>query len=162
MKKIVYPGSFDPFTLGHLDLVKRCSKLFDEVVILVSKNFKKTIFLTDEERVKLISDVVKDEKLNNVKVDLSNELTANYCQKNQINYLLRGIRNNSDLTTEEELNYFNRLLNNKIETIYLLSVNEYRLVSSSRVRELFHFGQVIESTLPKAVSKYLLSKLYQR
>lgn len=162
MKRIVYPGSFDPFTMGHLNIVKRAAKVFDEVIILVSHNPQKNHFLLPEERINLIKQVIKDEKLSNVRVDICDNLTTSYCKNNKINLLLRGIRQNCDLADEEELSFYNLLLTPEIETFYLLTDNRYRLISSSKVRELFGLGIVKSEILPTAVANYLLNKLYQR
>ena len=157
MKKAVYPGSFDPLSNGHLDLIKRASKLFDEVHILVSVNmFKKTIF-TAEERINMIKLVTKD--LPNIYVTSYDGLVVNYCKENDINIIVRGLRNYSDYENEFSLFQYNRDINNSVETVLLMPTTKNQVVSSSAIRELVTFGCDISKYVPKEIKNMIIEKI---
>jgi pantetheine-phosphate adenylyltransferase len=157
MKKAVYPGSFDPLSNGHLDLIKRASKLFDEVHILVSVNIlKKTIF-TAEERINMVKLVTKD--LNNVYVTSYDGLVVNYCKENNINIIVRGLRNYSDYENEFSLFQYNRDINNSVETVLLMPTTKNQVVSSSAIKELVTFGCDISKYVPKEIKNMIIEKI---
>ncbi len=157
MKKAVYPGSFDPLSNGHLDLIKRASKLFDEVHILVSVNvLKKTIF-TAEERINMVKLVTKD--LNNVYVTSYDGLVVNYCKENNINIIVRGLRNYSDYENEFSLFQYNRDINNSVETVLLMPTTKNQVVSSSAIKELVTFGCDISKYVPKEIKNMIIEKI---
>jgi len=155
--KAVYPGSFDPLSNGHLDIIKRAAKLFDELHVLVSTNiFKKYVFTT-EERIEMIKLACKD--IPNVIVDSSDDLVVNYCKDKHIGVIVRGMRNYSDYETEFSLFQYNRDINPKIETILLMPTTKNQVVSSSSIKELVKFNCDISKYLPKEILDIVLNKL---
>ncbi len=157
MRKAVYPGSFDPFSNGHLDILRRAAKLFDEIHVLVSYNVNKTTFFTTDERVKMISRCIED--LNNVKVVSYDGLVVNYCKENDIQVIIRGLRNYSDYEHEFSLFQYNKDIYPKIETIILLPVTKNQFVSSSAIRELVCFGCDISKYVPKQIVQDVIERL---
>lgn len=135
MKTALFPGSFDPFTVGHYDIVRRGLKLFDRIVVAVGYNCQKKGFLDVQARVQLIRDVFKDES--RVEVIEYSGLTADLCDRTEVYYLLRGVRSSVDFVYEKEVDNVNRLLNPKIENVLLFTHPNYSMVSSSIVRELY-------------------------
>lgn len=156
MNKAVYPGSFDPLSNGHLDIIKRAARLFDEVHVLVSNNILKHCAFSVEERVHMIELCVS--KLTNVKVYSSPDLVANYCKQNNINIIVRGLRNIQDYENEFTLYQYNRDINPYCETIILLPSSKNQVVSSSAVKELVTFGVDISSYVPKEIAKIVTEK----
>lgn len=138
MSKVIYPGSFDPITNGHLDIIKRVSKLFDEVVIGIFTNTsKKSYWFNVDERIKLIQKVLNDNNINNAKVIKFSGLLVDYINKNDIDILIRGLRAVSDYEYELQLTLTNSTLTeNKFETLFLTSSREYLYLSSSLVKEI--------------------------
>ena len=157
MKKCVYPGSFDPISNGHLDIIKRAAKLFDEVHVLVSYNmFKKTTF-TKDERIELIK--LATSNLTNVIVTAYDGLVVNYCKENQINIIIRGMRNYSDYENEFQLFQYNKDINPNVETVILLPSSKNQFISSSAIKELVTFGLDISKYVPKAIVDKVTEKL---
>ena len=156
MTKAVYPGSFDPLTKGHLDLIKRASKLFDEVHVLISHNIVKNYTFTTEERVSMVSDSVKD--LKNVKVFTDDGLVVNYCKNNHINVIVRGMRTYSDYEAEFSLFQYNRDIYPGIETILLMPTTKNQVVSSSAIKELVSYGVDISKYVPSAIKDRVVEK----
>ena len=155
--KAVYPGSLYPLSNGHLDIIKRAAKLFDELHVLVSTNiFKKYVFTT-EERIEMIKLACKD--IPNVVVDASDDLVVNYCKDKHIGVIVRGMRNYSDYETEFSLFQYNRDINPKIETILLMPTTKNQVVSSSSIKELVKFNCDISKYLPKEILDVVLNKL---
>ncbi len=155
MHKIVFPGSFDPITNGHLDIIKRLSQMFEEVHIVIGINFSKEEFLTINERKDLISKVVN---LENVFIDTTEDLVVDYCTKNKINLIAKGVRNNHDFGFEQSLNYNNKYLNSNIETILIFSNPINIHISSSVVKELLVFNHSIKHLVPIEVNNFLQAK----
>ncbi len=156
MKKAVYPGSFDPLSNGHLDLIRRASRLFDEVHILISINvFKKSLF-TPEERIEMIKMVTKD--LPNIKVTSYDGLVVNYCKENNIDIIIRGLRNYSDYENEFSLFQYNRDIYPSIETVLLMPKTRLQVVSSSAIKELLTFGCDISKYVPKCILERIKAK----
>ena len=157
MKKCVYPGSFDPISNGHLDIIKRAAKLFDEVHIVVSYNmFKKSAF-TKDERIELIK--LATSNLNNVIVTAYDGLVVNYCKENQINIIIRGMRNYSDYENEFQLFQYNKDINPSVETVILLPSSKNQFISSSAIKELVSFGLDISKYVPKQIVEKVVEKL---
>ncbi len=154
--KALYPGSFDPLTLGHLDILTRASKIFGKVTILISENPGKTEKLDIDTREKLITEAVKD--LENIDVKRYSGLTVDYALKHSYDFLLRGMRGAGDFETELEMSQINRALSNGLETVFLMTSPQHSFIRSSRVWELLEFGEAIEALVPKNVAKYLLEK----
>ncbi len=148
MTKVMIPGSFDPFTLGHLDIVVRCSKIFDEIIVVVGNNSQKKYLLSAESRVKYIEDATKNFK--NVKCVLWDGLIADFAVANGIKIIVKGIRNQVDVEYENEMTFVNRSIadtknNAVLETFYLASLPEYSHISSSVVRKLLSLDLSVNS-----------------
>lgn len=157
MSKAVYPGSFDPFSNGHLDIVKRASKLFDEIHVLVSNNiFKKTIFST-EERINLIKKCTPD--IPNLVITSFDGLVVNYCKDNEISIIIRGLRNYSDYEAEFSLYQYNKDIYPNVETILLLPSTKTQFVSSSAIKELLNFNCDISKYVPKEIKQDIIDKM---
>lgn len=153
MTVAIYPGSFDPFTNGHLDILKSGSEIFDKVIIAVSYNVNKKGFLTVDERVELIKKSVAN--LNNVEVDFFEGLTVEYARKKGADVLLRGLRTSFDFEYELQLSQTNNALFGELKTVFLITKPEYNFISSSMVREILVNGGDISKFVPKAVEEFL-------
>ena len=129
MRKAIFAGSFDPMTMGHVNIIQRASKMFDEVYVVVALNFEKKTMFSADERVELIRESLSD--IQNVKVDKYSGLIAEYAKNNDIKYVVRGIRNSQDAQYEVELSLNNKFLNNELETILFPAEKEYLITSSS-------------------------------
>ena len=147
--KAIYPGSFDPFTNGHLDIVKKSAALFDEVYVVIGINSAKRRAVDSDLMKKAIEDTVNDLGLDNVRVAVYEGLVAQYAKENGIKYMIRGLRNNMDYNYEENIAEVNKLINPSMEYVYFRAENV--AVSSSMVKELHAYGQDISVYLPKAV-----------
>ena len=152
-KIAIYPGSFDPITLGHLDVLRDGAQMFDKVIITVSNNMNKHSLLSVEERKELIKQSVQD--IPNVEVDSFDGLTVNYAKKQGATILLRGLRAVSDFEYEMQLSQTNRALSEDIKTVFLITKPEYNFISSSTVKEILKNGGDISKFVPEAVHKYL-------
>ena len=133
MRKAIFPGSFDPFTLGHLDILKRSLSLFDKIIVGVGRNNQKKTMFSENERINFIKNSFKDES--RVEVMSYQGLTIDFCKKVGANFIVRGIRNNGDFEFEKAIARTNRRLS-KIETVFLLTSVKTSFISSSIVREL--------------------------
>tara|TARA_R110001632_G_scaffold78771_2_gene176554 strand:- start:3847 stop:4314 length:468 start_codon:yes stop_codon:yes gene_type:complete len=148
MKKAVFPGSFDPITLGHEDIIKRAIPLFDEITIAIGINADKKYMFSLEQRKKFIEDAFKDQE--NVKVVTYKGLTIDFCKENDIDYILRGLRNPADFEFEKAIAHTNRKLS-KIETVFLLTAARTSFISSSIVRDVIRNGGDASSLVPSSV-----------
>ncbi len=155
MNKIIFPGSFDPITNGHVDLIKRASIIFDEITIVVIDCSKKKTLINNSERVQLIEQVIESENLKGVSVDTTKMMISKYCRENNNYLILRGLRNTSDLSFEHNMNMHNVILEPKIETICLLAKQENFHISSSAVREIYFFNGTVDHLVPKQVANKL-------
>ena len=156
MKVAIYPGSFDPITNGHLDILKSGSEIFDKVIIAVSYNINKQSFLYTDERVELIKKAV--EHLDNVEVDAFEGLTIEYAKKKGVQVLLRGLRTSFDFEYELQLSQTNNALCEDLKTVFLITKPEYSFISSSMVREILINKGDISKFVPPVVNEYLLTK----
>ncbi len=156
MKTVLYPGSFDPVTNGHLDIIKRASKMFDEVTVGVLVNSQKSPMFTADERTALIQEAVKD--LPNVKVVQFGGLLVDYVVKEGITAIVKGLRAISDFEMELQMASMNKKLNDDAETIFMMTATEYSYLSSSLVKEVFRFGGEIEGLVPTNVYQYMHTK----
>lgn len=147
----VYPGSFDPITLGHLDLIQRSSILFEKVIVAVLRNPNKQPFFTVDKRLKQIRTCTKH--LQNVEIDSFAGLTVDYAKMRQAGVLLRGLRVVSDFEQELQMAHTNKTLWDGVETIFLATATEYSFLSSSMVKEIAKFGGRIDHLVPENVSK---------
>ena len=156
MKIAVYPGSFDPITNGHLDILKNAAEIFEKVIIAVAHNSAKNGFLSTEERVNLIKKSIIN--MPNVEVDAFSGLTIDYAKKNGANVLIRGLRAVSDFEFEMQLSQTNSALCEDIKTVFLTTKPEYNFISSSTIKEILANGGDISKFVPKAVNEYLIKK----
>ncbi len=156
MKTAIYPGSFDPITKGHLDVLKRAADIFDKVIIVVSVNVNKKSFLPLEDRLMLIRESCKD--LNNVEVESFNGLTIEFAKKKKANVLIRGLRAVSDFEYEMQLSQANSALCSDIYTVFLITKPKYNFISSGTVREIAQMKGDISKFVPEPVAKYLETK----
>ena len=152
----VYPGTFDPITNGHLDIIKRASGLFDKLYVVVPSNINKKTLFSVEERVNLIKQVVVD--IPNVEVDTTDMLTVDYAKTVGATTLLRGLRMVSDFEYELQMAALNKSLNNNVETIFIMSSHEYSFLSSSSVKEIAAFSGEFKELVPKPVYDALQEK----
>ena len=156
-KKIaLYPGSFDPITNGHLDVLERASKMFDSVVIAVLNHPNKQSFLIVEERVNLIKETTKN--MPNVSVDSFGGLTVEYAKKIGASFLIRGLRTITDFEYEIQLCQTNQVIAPNIDTVFLSTRPEHNFISSSIVKELSNHKTDISKFVPKNVVEYMLTK----
>jgi pantetheine-phosphate adenylyltransferase len=155
-KKIVYPGSFDPVTNGHLDIVERAAKIFDEVIVSVFCNPNKDPVFTMEERVQMLKKATK--KFNNVKVDSFSGLTTKYVHSIEGEAILRGLRAVSDFEGEFQMASMNKHLDDEIETIFLMTDTKYAFLSSSVIKEAAYFDGNIKDLVPEFVYQKLHDK----
>ena len=151
----IYPGSFDPITNGHIDILKSGAEIFDKVIIAVSYNVNKKGFLPIEERIKLIKSSV--EFLPNVEVDSFEGLTVEYAKKRNADVLLRGLRTSFDFEYELQLSQTNNALDKNLKTVFLITKPEYNFISSSMVREILINNGDISKFVPRVVEEYLKS-----
>lgn len=158
MKKIaIYPGSFDPITNGHIDLIHRASKLFDTVIIGITQNSKKTSFLSIEERIFAAQEALQT--IDNIEVLGFDTLLVDFAKKQNAQVILRGLRAVSDFEYEFQLSGMNKHLNPNIETLFMTPAEQYANISSSLVREILSLGGDIGAFVPKSVETLLKSKL---
>ncbi len=157
--KAIYPGTFDPITYGHLDLVQRASLIFDNVILAVNSNSnsgKSTLF-TASERITLAEEVTRH--LKNVQVAGFNELTVHFASKHNATILLRGLRSTADFTHERQLASMNRHLMPALESVFMIASEKWSFISSSLVKEVARYGGDISELLPAPVLAALLKKL---
>ena len=160
MKIAVYPGSFDPITLGHIDVLRDGAQMFDKVIITVSNNISKSALLSVEERLNLIKESVKD--IPNVEVDCFDGLTVEYAKSKNATILLRGLRAVSDFEYEMQLSQTNRALDENIKTVFLITKPEYNFISSSSVKEILKNNGDISKFVPASVYEYLTEKYIEK
>lgn len=156
MKRAIYPGTFDPITNAHIDIVKRAKKLFDIVIIAIAQPRHKNPLFTLEERLFLVKESLKE--LENVEVITFNGLLVDLCKKLNVSVIIRGIRAVSDFDYEFQIAWMNRKLFYDIETIFLMPSEEYFFLSSSLVKEVAMLGGNIDNFVPKIVKVELLKK----
>jgi pantetheine-phosphate adenylyltransferase len=152
----IYPGTFDPPTNGHLDIVQRASALFDRVVVGVGMNSAKKTFFTDDERIALMREACAAHK--NVEVQGFDILTVDFARSVQARFVIRGIRALSDFEFEFEMANMNRHLAPEIEMVFLMTAPEYLFLSASRVKELAAFGASVDEMVPPNVAKKLAAR----
>jgi len=157
MKKIaVYPGSFDPITNGHVDIIKRGLRMFDELIILIAYNRNKNTLFSVDERSEMIREVIKDCK--NVRVDCSDGLLVEFVKDSGANVILRGLRALSDFEYEFQLALINRRLNREIETVFLMTGYKWFYTSSTIIKEAASLGGSVKGLVPEIVNLKLTEK----
>jgi pantetheine-phosphate adenylyltransferase len=151
MKKVaVFPGSFDPFTIGHEAIIRRALSLFDEIIIAVGANTLKKNFYSLETRKEMITGVFKNEP--RVRVDHYEGLTVDYCKKNGAGYLLRGLRTSADFEFERAIGQVNKSMAPDIESVFLLTVPEHSFINSTIVRDIIRNGGDASKFVPAAIN----------
>ena len=161
MKIAVYPGTFDPITFGHIDVIKKSLKIFDKLIVATTDNTDKNYFFSIEERIDIINNsLFKDLKFNKkkIKVISFNNLTIDLCRKYNATAIIRGLRAVSDFEYEFQLAGMNKKLNSKIETMFMMSDVENQIISSKFVKEIANLGGDIERFVSKYTVKMLKSK----
>jgi pantetheine-phosphate adenylyltransferase len=153
LKIAIFPGSFDPITIGHVDIVKRSIPLFDKIIVAIGVNTQKKYLFSLEQRTEWIKDVFKEYPT--IEVSSYNGLTINYCKEIGAQYLLRGIRSASDFEYEKTIAHLNHTMESQIETILMLSPPEYSSISSTIVREIILGKGDVSKFVPKEIVKNL-------
>lgn len=156
MSIAIYPGSFDPLTKGHLDIITRAARIFEELVVVVSVNTSKTAMFTQAQRKQMIEESVKH--LPNVKVDTFSGLLVDYVKERKGAVIVKGLRALLDFEDEFKMALINRHLNEEAETVFLTTSMNYAHISSSLVKEVFHFGGDISSMVPEPILKWCTAK----
>ena len=156
MRRAIFPGTFDPFTLGHLDILNRSKLIFDEVIIGIGENIDKKAMFSLEDRINFIKSVVINSE--NIKVQSYKGLTIDFCKKVDANFIVRGVRNNGDFEFEKAIARTNRLLS-KIETVFLLTSAKTSFISSSIVRELIKNKGDYSRLIPESITKIVSDNL---
>jgi pantetheine-phosphate adenylyltransferase len=155
-KIAVYPGSFDPITYGHLDIIKRAVKIFDKVIVAVARNYDKQSLFTPQEKVEMIKEAVKDYPT--VSVDSFEGLLMEYMKKATATVALRGLRATSDFEYEYHMAAMNRSLNDEIDTLFMMTSRDYFFVSSRTIREVASLGGSVNEFVPDNVAQKLNEK----
>ena len=152
----IYPGSFDPLTNGHIDIINRSAAIFQNLIIAVASNSEKETLLTKDDRVEIIKESISN--INNVKVESFDGLLVDYARKNDIFTIIRGLRTLSDFEYEFRMAIMNRSLDNSMETVFLMTDEKYGHISSSFVKEIYNLSGDVSTFIPKAAS-YRLNKI---
>jgi len=154
MKKIaLFPGSFDPITLGHLDIVNRALPLFDEIIVAVGMNSQKKYLFSLEHRLDMLEAVFKSEP--KIRIDHFKGLTVNYCKSQNVHYLLRGIRSSGDFDYEKTISQLNHVIGDELETVFLITKPEFSFISSTIVREIIKGDGDVSSFVPDEIESLL-------
>ena len=149
MRRAVFPGSFDPITIGHEDIINRALPLFDEIIIAVGYNSTKSGMFEVDKRMELIREVFKNES--KIKVEKYQTLTIDYCKTKDAQYILRGLRTAADFEFERGIGQVNRMMANDVETVFMLTAPEYTPISSSIVRDIIRHKGDLNGLLPKSI-----------
>jgi pantetheine-phosphate adenylyltransferase len=152
----IYPGSFDPLTLGHLDIIERARNICDKLIIAAARNISKKHLFSLEERLEMIKQSCTS--MDNIEIVTFNGLLADYCKERKVNFIAKGIRNRMDIDYEYAVSLMNRKLAPETETIFLLSRSEHSFISSSMVKEVASYGGDITSVVPQFVKQKLTEK----
>jgi pantetheine-phosphate adenylyltransferase len=155
MKRAIFPGSFDPFTIGHESIVNRALYIFDEIIIAIGYNSEKKGLFPVDTRIRMIEDVYSGNT--RVNVEKYNKLTVDYCKEKNINFIMRGLRTAADFEYERAIAQMNRFMDHSIHTIFLLTEAEHTPISSTILREVLRYGGDIGEYIPKTmdIKKYI-------
>jgi pantetheine-phosphate adenylyltransferase len=156
----IYPGSFDPLTSGHVDIIERGARIFDQIIVAILANAEKTPLFSESERVSIIREVFKGQ--DNVRVDTFNGLLVDYAQRQQATVLVRGLRAVSDFEYEFQMALMNRHLAPGLETVFMMPDEKYTYISSRLIKEVFSLGGEISGLVPPIVEDKLRSKQKSR
>jgi len=160
MKIAIYPGTFDPITNGHLDIVQRAARLFDKVIVTIARNSSKNPMFTEQERLALMKAAVKGNK--RVAVDVFDGLLVDYARKKKATAIVRGLRAISDFEYEFQMALMNRKLNDQLETVFMMPNAKYTFLNSSIVREIARLGGDVKDFVPPVVQKALAARIKDR
>ena len=160
MKTAIYPGSFDPVTLGHLNIIRRAAQVFDKVVVCVMVNTDKNPMFTLEERMELIRRVVA--RFDNIEVDTHSGLLAEYAQKHEGAVIVKGLRAVSDFESEFQMALINKKINPQLDTLFLTSSEKYTFLSSSAVKEMARYGADLTEFVPVEIIGDVIAKSQKR
>ncbi|MBQ1950502.1 MAG: pantetheine-phosphate adenylyltransferase [Clostridia bacterium] len=159
MKIAICPGSFDPVTLGHVDIIRRASQLFDQVIVVVMSNVSKSPLFSQVERMDLLQRAVKEADLHNVTVDCYDGLLAEYAHSRRATAIVKGLRAMSDFEYEFQMALTNRKLNPEVETVFLTTTADHMYLSSSLVKQVALLGGDISDFVPSCLLPYIIDKL---
>jgi pantetheine-phosphate adenylyltransferase len=156
----VYPGSFDPLTNGHVDIITRGARIFDRIIVAILINAEKAPLFSMDERLKIAREVFKD--LPNVEVDTFDGLLVDYVERRHAHVIVRGLRAVSDFEFEFQMALMNRRLNGKIETVFMMPAEQYSYISSRLIKEVFSLGGRVHGLVPDTVEERLRQKVNSR
>ena len=160
MKTAIYPGSFDPPTMGHLDIIKRASKVSDKLIVAILNNpHKKNPMFSIEDREKMLTLITKE--LENVEIDYFEGLLVDYAVKKQAQIIIKGLRAISDFENEFQMALTNRKLTPEVETVFMMTNDKYSFLSSSVVKEILYFGGCVDQLIPEQVNEFISQKIKQ-
>jgi len=160
MKTAIFPGSFDPITIGHIDLIKRALPLFDKIVVAVGQNNQKKYLFSLEQRQKWLESVVSE--FDKVEVDVYEGLTVNFAKAIDAHYLIRGLRNASDFDYEKTISQLNSIVGDNLETVFFIAQPEFSHISSTIVREIIKGHGDVSKFVPSKINSDLNSKFYKK
>jgi pantetheine-phosphate adenylyltransferase len=160
MKLAVYPGSFDPLTNGHVDIIERGTHLFDRIIVAILVNVDKSPLFTMQERVEIVRDVFKGQP--NVEVDTFDGLLVEYVSRRKADVIVRGLRALSDFETEFQMALMNRRLGPNIETVFMMPAEQYTYISSRLIKEVFSLGGQVHGLVPEIVESRLKGKQFKK
>lgn len=159
MTKAIYAGSFDPFTMGHLNILHRGSAMFEEVIVAIGTNTSKKSLFTPDEKQEMITDVIAKSGLENVRVILHTDgLTVDLAREEEANVMLRGIRSVADMDYEMNIASMNKTQAPQIESVFLMADEKYRFVSSSLIKEIAQFDGDVTGMVPESIAKRMIEK----
>lgn len=161
MKRVIYPGTFDPITNGHIDIIQRASRLFDEVTIAVAESTGKKTFFTATERLKMVQTTLKQLKIK-AKATVFDGLLVDYVRKQKVRAIVRGLRAVSDFEFEFQMALMNRKIDEEMETLFLMPKDTYAYLSSSIIKEIARLGGSVKPFVPKHVEMALKARFTQK
>ena len=156
----VYPGSFDPLTNGHVDIITRGARIFDRIIVAILINAEKAPLFSMEERLKIAQEVFKD--FPNVEIDTFDGLLVDYVERRRAHVIVRGLRAVSDFEFEFQMALMNRRLNGKIETVFMMPAEQYSYISSRLIKEVFSLGGQVHGLVPDTVEERLRQKVVKK